>query len=180
MRDLEIRAPAISSGRTVRTRCRRRVRALRRAPRGSGGRAERSASRAVTRPVRVDAHIDAYVPSRTFPPGAEDRPPPATRARGIRGRAARGAAPPPRTGTGPLPDPSSTCSPSRRPSSCSRASAATIVYRGGKATVSRSSSAPKSSRVAASLRDRGVLERAARGVASQRRVRGSPRFAPLL
>ena len=31
-------------GRAVRTRCRRRVRALRRAPRGSGGRAERSAS----------------------------------------------------------------------------------------------------------------------------------------
>ena len=40
-----------------------------------------------------------------------------------------------------------------------------LVYRGGKATVSRSCSAPKSSRVAASLRDRGVLERAARGVA---------------
>ena len=47
-------------------------------------------ARVVARPVRVDARVDAYVPATYIARGgAEDRPPPADRARRARGRAAR-------------------------------------------------------------------------------------------
>ena len=56
-------------------------------------------SRLAVRPVRVDARVDAYVPGHVRRVrGTEDRPPPAARTRGDRGRAARAAT----RGRGPL------------------------------------------------------------------------------
>ena len=63
MRDLEIRGRGRSARRgAVGTRCGGRLRALRRAARRGGRRAGRNPSTAA-RPVRVEAQIDAFVPS---------------------------------------------------------------------------------------------------------------------
>ena len=56
--------------RAVRPRGGDRLRALRRAPRGSGRRAQRHRP-SVARPVRVDAQVDAYVPTDYMPAEAQ-------------------------------------------------------------------------------------------------------------